>query len=291
MRHGPDSLRWNPSCGCLPPSVMRAARGPGAGSARREASTRPRGSWQPSDPSGRLRSMEPQGTPGGGRQADPSSLVPYAGSVDEPEVEVCPRRPLWLVSESTGAMVPASCRTYSCPVCGPRKARRIAQAATWAAGQADRARFVTLTLFPDDWQKGRQKIRDLRRMLARRGLAWDLFWAVERGSQTGMRHAHGIQHGDYIPQALLQDVWGARVDIRAVARGSVSGYVLKDAARVSGYSVKGSADMGEHLLLNGNRVAHWSRGFFHGRTLDQAFAVACSGGKDDGPWVPARTHL
>lgn len=223
-------------------------------------------------------------------EAPGTSLVTYAGSVDEPttaEVPVlCPRRPMWLVSQSTGAMVPASCKTYSCAVCGPRKARRIGMAMTWATGAVARSRFVTLTLFPEDWQKGRQKVRDLRRLLARRGLRWEFAWACERGSATGMLHAHGIQHGDYVPQAVLQDVWGARVDIRAVRKGKgASVYMLKDAASVTGYALKGAGDLADHLALNGGRAAHWSRGFFHGMTLDEAFAVQSTGARDNGPWV------
>lgn len=205
-----------------------------------------------------------------------TSLDLYPKSVGE----ICPRKPRVLVSLSTGQMVDVGCRANFCPVCGPKNVRRQAQAVTQRMSVVGRSRFCTLTNAPEDWQARRQKVRDLRRYLTRRGYRWEMFWSCERGSQTGMLHVHGIQHGDFVPQAVLQEVWGSIVDIRGVRSSKVSNYVLKDAARVAGYTLKGDGHQ-ERLDLNGGRPAHWTREFF-GTGLHEFYATMTTG--DPGPW-------
>lgn len=224
-------------------------------------------------------------------EAAPTSLVLYRSTV----LENCPKKKHVLASLSSGLVVPQSCGSYRCPVCGPRKARRLAMAATWALAseQTSQGRFITLTM-PEDqwgmpWEQVRQKGRNFARYIRARGYAFEWFWTVERGSKNGALHLHALQHGDYVPQALAQEVWGGIAHLEGIRHEDrVSKYVLKQAARVAGYAVKGAAAGDEsyedHLDLNGGRVAHWSRGFFHGRKLDEAFAVASTGG-DEGPWV------
>lgn len=187
-----------------------------------------------------------------------------------------------MVSLSTGLVVNVGCQTHGCAYCGPRQTRRLAMAVSTRLGEVNRARFVTLTNAPADFQTCRQKMRDLRRYLKRRGYTWEAFWSLEHGTQTGMLHAHCIQHGDYIPQAELQATWGQIVDIRAVRSGKVSGYVLKDAARVAGYALKGQDEgHGTRIAVNGGRPAHWTRAFF-GRRLEEVYAQMQTG--DTGPW-------
>ncbi len=157
---------------------------------------------------------------------------------------------------------------------------------TWALRQVEapsRARFFTLTLADQEWPALRQKVRDARRLLRREGYDWECGWAREAGARTGMLHLHGVQHGRHkVPQDRLQDLWGARVDIRAVRglrdRSGAATYTVKEALRVSGYTVKGataSADaLAEHLALNGGKApAHWTRGFLHGKTKREALTA------------------
>lgn len=198
-------------------------------------------------------------------------------------VEKCPRKQMVVVSVSSGAVVEIGCQRHGCEVCGPKNVRRMAQAVSQRISVVPRARFCTLTNAPEDWQQRRQKVRDLRRYLRRRKYSWEMFWSCERGSQTGMLHVHGVQHGDYVPQSVLQDVWGAIVDIRGVRSSKVSNYVLKDAARVAGYTLKGEGHS-ERLALNGDRPAHWTRDFF-GTGLHKYFAEMKTG--DEGPWEVA----
>lgn len=214
----------------------------------------------------------------------PPSLVLSSESVFETQAQICSRKPYWVTPvERPDLRFPASCDAYACTVCGPRKAQQAAAVMTWALRQVEapsRARFVTLTLASQQWPALRQKVRNARRYLLAEGYDWEWAWAREAGAQTGMLHLHGVQHGRHkVPQRRLQDLWGARVDIRAVQglrdRQGVASYTVKDALRVAGYVSKGAAAgdgpaLMTHLGLNGGRPAHWSRGFLHGKTKREA---------------------
>lgn len=133
----------------------------------------------------------------------------------------------------------------------------------WAAPE----RFVTLTNAPDDWQRLRQRLRRLTMRVRREGYRTEWAWTVEHGSKTGMVHIHALQHGDYIPQRKLQDLWGAIVHIEKVkgSRGAAN-YAMKEATRVAGYAMKGThADLLAHLDRNGGRGCHMSRAYLRGR--------------------------
>lgn len=207
------------------------------------------------------------------------SLVPSSESVDEMGAEICPRKPFWVMPlERPDLRFPASCDTYLCSICGPRKATQAAAVMTWALRRVEkpsRARFYTLTLASHDWQTLRQKVRDSNRILRKEGYDWESAWCREAGSETGMLHIHGVQHGRHkVPQDRLQDLWGARVDIRAVRglrdKAGAATYTVKEALTVAGYTAKGAGDLDAHLALNGGRPAHWSRGFLHGLTKREA---------------------
>lgn len=184
--------------------------------------------------------------------------------------------------ENPDLRFPASCDSYGCDVCGPRKATQAAAVMTWALRNVPaghRARFFTLTLAPADWSTLRQKVRDARRLLVAEGYDWECSWAREAGKRTGMLHLHGVQHGRHkVPQARLQDLWGARVDIREVKglrdRTGAATYTVKESLRVAGYTVKGAtastSGLRDHLALNGGRAVHYSRGFLHGKTKREA---------------------
>lgn len=166
--------------------------------------------------------------------------------------------------------------------------------AAWSIRQVEHPRFFTGTLAPADWQARRQKMRDLPRYLAKRGYpGWQSAWSTEKGSKTGMIHVHALVHGPWVPAAVLNDVWGARTNIKAIRNDGVARYVTKESLRVAGYSVKGNRagaeGMQDALDLNGGRPLHWSRGFLHGLTKREAL-VQLRAELDDGK--EARTwHL
>lgn len=227
------------------------------------------------------------------------SLDLCSESVHELPEGICPRRPYWVVPvERPDLRFPASCDAYRCPICGPRKAEQAAAVITWAIRQATRARFLTLTLAPATHQQRRQKVRNLRRWARAQGIEWEMGWAVEVGKQTGMIHVHGIEHGaDKIDQEAAQRRWGAHIWVEAIKTPGAGAYTVKEALRVSGYTVKGATKsaeaLTEHLTLNGGRPAHWSRGFLHGRTKREALVEVRreQAGGEDLTWrlVPAWT--
>ena len=193
----------------------------------------------------------------------------------------------FLVGVETGTVVPADCDTGTCEVCGVRRARARAAAITWCQRQQSRSRLITLTNCPDDWQTLRGQVRDMRRRIISETGKCEWIWTVERGSKTGMKHAHAIQHGSYLPQKTLQSLWGGRiVDVRAVH--DAGQYISKSAALCAGYIGKsaGLADngLGKHLGLNGGRLHHWSRQFWSGLSVREAVAQA-RGSESREEWI------
>lgn len=147
-------------------------------------------------------------------------------------------------------------------MCGPRNAKRRTAVLAWAKPE----RFATLTDAPDDWQSLRQKMRTLALNIRKQGYVCQWAWTVEVGSKTGMRHVHALQHGQFIPQRKLQDLWGHIVHIERITspRGAAL-YSMKEARRVAGYATKNTRQhLLTHLDNNGGRVAHMSRGYLHG---------------------------
>ncbi len=146
---------------------------------------------------------------------------------------------------------------------------------TWGARQAPRRRLVTLTGVPEDFQQARRQVRQYAAALRADGYRWEWAWAIEANPRGTGFHAHGVQHGDYVKQALLQERWGGRiVDVRALKQPGAGVYAVKEALRVAGYVTKGAAGemLPEHLERNGGRAVHWSRGYLHGRTKREALA-------------------
>lgn len=191
----------------------------------------------------------------------------------------CPKKPQDLVAvEDPALRFPASCDAYLCTVCGPRKAQQVAALMTWSARRCQRRRLLTLTGLPDDWQAARGQVRDYLRRLRSDGYRFEMAWAIERNPRGTGLHAHGLQHGDYVPQALLQERWGGRiVDVRGLRTPGAGVYAVKEALRVAGYVSKGATagnpeQLVEHLAVNGGRAAHMTRGFLHGLTKREALA-------------------
>lgn len=119
-------------------------------------------------------------------------------------------------------------------------------------------------------------------------------WAIERNPKGTGYHAHGVQHGRFTKQALMQERWGDRiVDIRALSRPDAGVYAIKEAVRVAGYLVKGGTEnfsgLGAHLAVNGGRAAHFTRGFLHGLDTRGALQAMALEQKIDGE--PRTWHL
>lgn len=91
---------------------------------------------------------------------------------------------------------------------------------------------------------------------------------AERGSETGMKHLHAIQWGDFLPKTMLDDSWAygsTNIQAARAATDYLSKGVLKYVAKgIDG----GDESIEDHMNLNGGRAAHWTRGFFAGQSRD-----------------------
>ena len=171
----------------------------------------------------------------------------------------CPklaRRWVNLRTGELGGLV--SCKSIRCAACAPKEiARRVRRIA--GAGPE---RFITLTDLPAEYQAARLEEKRIRQELRRRG--YKLEWAVAHElTQSGLRHAHVLQKGSYIPQRVLAEITGRVCDIRRIKSATgAAGYALKEALRTVEYATKGSEYLDEHLSLNGGWLVRTTKGYF-----------------------------
>lgn len=176
------------------------------------------------------------------------------------------------VNTETGEVRNGSCRSVRCPVCGEREVRL----RTVALAAAKPERFVTLSDLPLDYRAALKEEARILHALRRRGYVVE--WAiVHELTKSGLRHAHALQHGSYIPQAVLQEVSG-RIPYISAIKGvhGAAGYAMKEAMRVTGYTTKGTGNLEAHLELNGGHVYRVTRGYFRGHTQREMRRVAWS---------------
>lgn len=171
-----------------------------------------------------------------------------------------------------------SCGNARCRSCSRRVssrtfalARRVTDLQTDAGGWV---RFITLTRAPEGWVQTRKAVQDWLQHLRRQGYAMHVLWVVERGKETGMKHVHVIQRGDFVPKAALEASWPHGSTQIAAARGAASEYLSKGVVPYVAKGIDGDPESVEqHMNLNGGRAAHWSREFFLGVARDD-FAKA-----------------
>lgn len=132
-----------------------------------------------------------------------------------------------------------------------------------------RVRFLTLTRVPEGWEAAHQALKIWRKNLARHGVAGEMLWVLEEGSDTGMKHAHVVQHGPRkIPMEVLDASWPYGFTQIESARQAVD-YLSKGVVRYVAKGLDGGDEsLTEHMNLNGGRAAHWSRSFFAGESRD-----------------------
>jgi hypothetical protein len=172
-----------------------------------------------------------------------------------------------MVNLVTGEVAPIRCGANFCEACGPLKAWKVGLAVAYSEPE----RFVRLSLVGEDHETRRGRIKRLTSAIRRAGYGWQVAWAVERNPKGTGHHAHMWQHGDYVPQDVLQRLcmreglgipyierWRAPRDQAATYGIKAATYAIKGA--------QGQDGLPEHLALNGGRILHISRGFWrHGR--------------------------
>jgi hypothetical protein len=133
--------------------------------------------------------------------------------------------------------VRADCKKLSCPVCGPKKAKRYRSAIGRRAEENRLTRLMTLTLDPkkcavrDSVAYLRKCFSKFRVSLLRKFGKTISFIAVVELQKSGMAHLH-VLIGVYIDQAWISEAWqsvggGSVVDIRFVDVHRVTAYVAK----------------------------------------------------------------
>jgi len=211
------------------------------------------------------------------------SLASYqrnGGSVALPEGWVssgCERRLTEVRDAVSGRVYLAGCGAWSCPVCGPRRARLLSEVIAWTRPTT----FGRLSLMPEDFASTRGQMRDLRRRLSDRFGSVEWAWVRHRNPKLTGYHVHFLGRMPWIPQRELQAMTGGRIPWISAARQELgssdylmgvrkregaSGYLLKRAARPEFWQ--------EHMALNNGRGAHWSREFFLDPDSGEVLGVA-----------------
>lgn len=157
-----------------------------------------------------------------------------------------------------------TCKNARCRRCSRQVSAQTFALARRSLEEIDRVRFITLTQSPEGWQETRQAVWTWLQHLRREGYAMRVLWVVEKGDETGMKHVHAVQHGDYVPKEVLSDSWPHGFTQIEGARAATN-YLAKGVVRYVAKGLDGDGESIEaHMNLNGGRAAHWSRDFFAG---------------------------
>lgn len=157
-----------------------------------------------------------------------------------------------------------TCKNARCRRCSRQVSAQTFALARRALEPIEHVRFITGTRLPEGWEPTRQAVRTWLQNLRRQGYEMNVLWVVERGDDTGMKHFHAVQHGDFIPKNVLDESWPYGWNEIEGARAATD-YLGKGVIRYVGKNLDGNGeDIEAHMNLNGGRAAHWSRGFFGG---------------------------
>ena len=157
-----------------------------------------------------------------------------------------------------------TCKNARCRRCSRQVSAQTFALARRSLADTDRVRFITLTCAPEGWQQTRTAVRTWLQHLRREGYSMHVLWVVEKGSETGMKHIHAVQWGDFIPKHVLDDSWPYGWNEIEGARAATD-YLAKGVVRYVAKGLDGDGEsIEDHMNLNGGRAAHWSRQFFAG---------------------------
>jgi len=181
----------------------------------------------------------------------------------------CPLEGALAIDHTTGEVAwRPTCKNARCRRCSRQVSAQTFALARRALEPIDHVRFITLTQAPEGWEATRHAVKMWLRHLRREGFNMNALTVVERGDQTGMKHLHAVQWGDYIPKSALSDSWPHGSTNIQAARAA-SNYLAKGVIRYVGKGLDGNGEsIEEHMNLNGGRAAHWTRGFFAGKSRD-----------------------
>lgn len=170
----------------------------------------------------------------------------------------------WL-EVNTGEVRPFNCGSWTC------RQHQGAIAYHWACRVAESQpeRMITLTEIPEDKSRATFAFQHLVQDIRREGIRFDYARFLEVGDQTGMRHFHIAQRGDYVPKFWLSSRASANglgriVDIEKCYGAGPAFYLAK-------YVTK------DDFSLPGWRKVASSRGFFRPKEVPADFR--------EGDWI------
>lgn len=177
----------------------------------------------------------------------------------------CPLEGALAFDRTTGEVAwRPTCKNARCRRCSRQVSAQTFALARRALEGIDRTRFITLTQAPEGWEPTRQAVRTWLQHLRRDGYDMHVLWVVEKGEQSGMKHVHAVQWGDFVPKAVLDESWPHGFNEIEGARAATD-YLAKGVLRYVAKGLDGDGESIEaHMNLNGGRAAHWSRQFFAG---------------------------
>lgn len=193
-----------------------------------------------------------------------------------PVIRDCSTATFKNVHPTTGEVL--RCRKQTCLTCGPKKAWQIAYAIRLASPE----RLVTLTGLGPCWDSRRSQVNRLLAYLRRDGVDFQLAWHVEPNPGGTGWHAHGWQHGDFVPldhlQARCQAIGLGWPHIKQIAvEEAPLNYGLKLMIPRPGVPASAASEsMAAYLSANGGRLIHVTRQFWrdeHGQPLRGLKAV------------------
>lgn len=179
----------------------------------------------------------------------------------------CPLEGALAFDHTTGEVAwRPTCKNARCRRCSRQVSAQTFALARRALEPIEHVRFITLTQAPQGWDATRQAMKVWNLNLRRQGYENRVMWVVEKGSETGMKHVHAVQWGDFIPKGDLDASWPHGFNEIEGARAATD-YLAKGVLRYVAKGLDGSAEQIEtHMNLNGGRAAHWSRDFFAGQS-------------------------
>jgi len=163
---------------------------------------------------------------------DNGQTWPWMMATDQFE---CSYKHFVMFDETSGEVVDFDCRSWKCPVHGPRMLWRWKQRISMVPWQL----FLTLTLVPENKAAAAASWTEYIRVLRRDFGVTTYLRTLELGPRGGMRHYHVLLHGtDYINanalRALSERVgFGRRTNIKKIKNApGVTNYVTKALAYV-----------------------------------------------------------
>jgi hypothetical protein len=230
---------------------------------------------------------------------DPESRASAGIEPDEGVHESgCPNtRGQFLMSQSTGAIVPARCARLGCWYCVIVQARRRSLAISYSRPE----RAVLLTDVGGTWPEIAPRMKRIRYDIAEAtGRPFEWVWHVEPNpSGDGRHHVHAWSHGAFVPQKMLariadrRGVGGVAFINRIRSAVGASQYGLKGL----GYGLKSVTEQNHvrsaaYLVANGRRLTHQSRGYWRdaegarlGARAAEDLALGSTRERDPGPWT------